>query len=351
MDKSEIDMRNIVERDLGKPHSRTGKYNIYRCPMHRETKGYSFAVYNDHAYCYGKCNKSWDVIAWMQDYHGITYHEVKRALGLDSSGYRRQQPKRRPAPRPAVTRPAVTLDNDQPPNDWQLYADKVIHHAVKNLWSDVGSRARDYLNKQRGLPNGYILSAKLGYIPATTDSDYKYGRVLHDKWLKSDGNPVRVPVGITIPHICDGNIWNIRVRRPVGDPKYMGVPGGKKCLYGYDDIQPGQALMIVEGEFDALTLAHVAPYIMSYVALASASNKYINRRWHSALLQVPRVYVRMDFDAAGVAAVDALQRLMPGRVLPVQVPGGHKDINDFCLADGADAVGEWIDNLLGEKQS
>lgn len=40
--KQNIDCRNLIERDLGKPKYCTHKYSTYKCPPHHEEKGYSF---------------------------------------------------------------------------------------------------------------------------------------------------------------------------------------------------------------------------------------------------------------------------------------------------------------------
>lgn len=40
--KQNIDCRDLIERDLGKPKYCTHKYSTYKCPPHHEEKGYSF---------------------------------------------------------------------------------------------------------------------------------------------------------------------------------------------------------------------------------------------------------------------------------------------------------------------
>ncbi len=43
--KAQIDLRQIVERDLGKPRFRGRDYVAFKCPLHNEHKGYSLVVF------------------------------------------------------------------------------------------------------------------------------------------------------------------------------------------------------------------------------------------------------------------------------------------------------------------
>lgn len=331
--KSTTSCRDAIQRDLGKPVFSAKNYDAYRCPLHNESKGCSFVVYDDHWKCFGKCDTSGDVIKWYELYHDMSFRMACRHL---AAGHlpttTRKPPRPKPPPQPEPDRP--------PPAAWQNYADKLIHQATENLWSHVGVKALNYLIQSRGLGLGTILSARLGYIPAMSKGDFR-SRVIYPDWRKDDGKVVKIPVGITIPSIADGHIWSVKVRRAV-QPKYLNVPGGSKALYGFNNVMNGLPLFIVEGEFDKLVLDHVAPGIVSSVALGSASNHHIDERWWSALTGASQVLVRMDDDRAGKSALSSLQSLMPGRVQAIQVPNQHKDINDFLLADGQSAVLSWI---------
>lgn len=342
--KDMLDCRDVVERDLGAPKHRNGKYNVYRCPLHGETKGYSLAVYPDHWICYGKCNTSADVIGWEMAYHNISFNEACRDLGGVLTNTVIHQ---RPAARP-VTR---TESPSEPPSaEWQNFAHEAVNIAQQHLWSADGSRALAYLKEKRGLIPATIREARLGYIPAVSASDYTYGRVLFPEWKKEDGKPVRLPCGIVIPHFADDALWAIRVRRPPGmeGSKYMGVSGGSKVIYRIDDVLPRCPVVITEGEFDALVLDQAAGYTGSMVqsiALCSASNKHIHSRWLDRLVTAPVILARLDDDAAGTRAAEVLSALS-GRMRSVQVPDPHKDVTDFYLASGVVSVRNWIEELV-----
>ena len=66
--KAQLDLRQTVERDLGKPRFRGRDYAAFKCPLHSEHKGYSLVVYAHHWQCFGKCHAGGDAIAWVQHY-------------------------------------------------------------------------------------------------------------------------------------------------------------------------------------------------------------------------------------------------------------------------------------------
>ena len=78
--KAQIDLRQLVERDLGKPRFRGRDYAAFKCPLHSEHKGYSLVVYAHRWQCFGKCHAGGDAIAWVQHYHQFTFHEACERL-------------------------------------------------------------------------------------------------------------------------------------------------------------------------------------------------------------------------------------------------------------------------------
>ena len=74
--KRNLDCRQLVERDLGQPKSRTRAYSTFKCPFHHERQGYSLVVYADHWHCFGKCGVGGDVIGWLMRYHALTFQEA-----------------------------------------------------------------------------------------------------------------------------------------------------------------------------------------------------------------------------------------------------------------------------------
>lgn len=324
------DCRDLVSHDLGTPKYRSQHYERYRCPFHNEQHGYSLVVYADHWVCFGKCKTSGDAITWMQHYHHMTFAEACDALARGMTWTpQRQQREVKPEPK----REQYPLA--EPPNpEWQAAARSIAERAAKTLFSDRGKRAMRYLTEQRGLKPEIIEQVGLGYVPG----DYW-------EWREIEG--LSVPCGITIPWYAEGSIWGIKVRRAAGEQRYQQVAGGKlrDGLYLVDYIQFQRNALLTEGEFDALITLQEAYDLVSPLSIGSASNAPYNRRWWLKSLSTGRIYIRTDDDEAGVRAAEAIMQVLSG-CRSVQLPK-WKDVNEFYLMEGREALREWIAKLAG----
>ena len=79
------------------------------------------------------------------------------------------------------------------------------------------------------------------------------------------------------------------------------------------------------------------------VAIGSAANKHINRRWFAKFITTPTIFIRMDDDPAGNEAAAQIAQLSEAAER-IHVPQG-KDVNEFYQLAGADAVRAWIESL------
>lgn len=130
--------------------------------------------------------------------------------------------------------------------------------------------------------------------------------------------------------------WNLRLRRPAGEPKYGSPAGSCAALYGRDGLRAAFPAMLLEGEFDALSLAQQAGDLVAAVATGSTSGAR-HPHWQRLLCRCSTVLVAFDSDDAGEqAAAWWLQRLPNARRL---CPEGH-DVNEM-LTDGAN-LREWV---------
>lgn len=354
--KARVDLRDIVRGELGEPANRTGSSLLWKCPFHHE-KTPSFSVTERGFHCFSaKCGAKGDIFTWFERRNGMQKAEIAAFLavrfGIPSNlvgeigGYIRNRTPRRAR---SVTNGGHTdVVNIEPPSaSWQFYAERFVSAAERTLWSPEGERALAYL-RGRGLDNLSIKTARLGYVRAQTQDEYKFGRVFDPEWVH-DGKPVRAHAGITIPHVAQDNLWAVRLRRPPGidGPKYLGTRGGSRALYWIDQFEPGLPVMLFEGEFDALIAWQVfGPGNMVEInpmALASASNHHIPQRFLGPLVAATQVFVRMDRDDSGSAAANALASIPTAQV--IQVPSPHKDLTDFYCAEGADAVRSWAAGL------
>ena len=319
--KQNIDCRDLIEHDLGKPKYRSHKYTTYKCPLHNEEKGYSFIVYEDHWICFGKCSHGGDAISWMMEYHNLSFQEACERL---SSGDlpKLQQPTHK-------SKNTIPVLSEPPDAGWRTRAEEIVKQGESNLWGEEGKRALHYLKHERGLTEKTILDAKLGYTPG----DYR-------EWKTIEG--LTVPCGITIPWYAEELLWGIKVRRATGQQRYQQVSGGniKGCLYLADTIKPGMPLMITEGEFDVLIVRQVAKDLISATSIGSAANKRINPKWFPKLISAPSILLRMDEDGAGQGAVEQISNLSQA-VTCIKVPQG-KDLNEYYHIVGRTRMLLWL---------
>lgn len=352
--KAAIDCRVLVREDGARYASKSARYEMYKCPIHHESKGASLAVWADGWKCFGACNRGGSVIDWMEAFHGLTPAQAAQTLVLryNLPGYLigDYQGMQRPPVAPRVKVYREPEPYQPPPVEWQLQARELLELAQENLWSGHGARALDYL-LGRGLNREIIRRAGLGYIPAMNPEDYVYGHVFKEDW-KVDGKTVRVHCGIYIPHELGGNLWALRVRRLPGieGAKYMGIRGGGRALYWADNIVPGDVLIVTEGEIDCLSIDQAAFDLVSVVALASASNHELPPNFLSYLALAPRVLLRMDADGAGEKAAQALMSKAPN-ISRIAVPDGYKDVNELLQQSGPLGVRRWVEGLLTPERS
>lgn len=279
---------------------------------------------------------------------GVDYLMIKR-------GYTKQQAlaevgwKPRDGSEPKFIIPKSVLAGEvhpthaAPSGQWQTTAKYFVEYSKSALWSEKGQAALDYL-RSRGLKDETIKMAQLGYNPAEmVRPAAKWGR---------EGKIV-LKQGIVIPWFIGDDLWRITIRdEKAVDPKdrYKQVAGGSNGLYlgyllGYD-----RPVIIVEGEFDALSIAQEAGHDVSVVATGSTGGSH-TARWITALACKDLVLVAFDAEERGDQAskwwLDRLEnahRLRPW----------WKDANQM-LQDGVDLLNDWIlpsldriaDELLG----
>lgn len=318
--KEQHDLRTIVEHDLGQPPIRSGRASLYKCPFHKERKGYSLAVWSDGYRCFGACDTSGDLFDWLMNYRRVSFTEALEQIGTIH-------------PNQLTRKKVHSLPHGEPPSsEWQHNAREVVEIAEETLWSSDGEPALNYLF-DRGLTSAVIRGAQLGYIPG----DYRGWRELYG---------LKVPCGITIPWFAADALWAVKVRRATGFPKYVQIAGGSSHgLYGADYLPYHQTALFCEGEFDVLIARQEVGKWVCPVSLGSASNR-LPARWYAELSACRSILVAYDNDDAGEKGTEHLLRISP-RFRELKLPFG-KDISDFYL-NGGD-VYEWISHDL-QKQN
>lgn len=313
--KQSIDCQQLIARDLGEG-KRSGQWMMYRCPFHADDKP-SMGATSTSWYCFG-CNAGGDAIAWMQQYHKMSFAEALKALG--------GEPDKRPVralPR-YISAPAAP-----PPLNWQADAWHIIERAQDELWSESGAQAREYLERRGFAPKTLDLW-QIGYVPGA-----------FDEWVR--WHNLSVPCGILIPWVTGGQVWALKVRRSHGDPKYLMVKGSNTSgvYLGATILSASRKpLVLIEGEFNALSVWQAANKWVSVISPGSASG-IIDYRWWGHLATLPEILLVADKDQAG----DKMREkygLFAHRMRAVTIPEPHKDANDLLIADGNEGIVKWL---------
>lgn len=281
-------------------------------------------------YACNQCEHKGNAVDYLMERRGLSKYEALRAVGW--------KPQEMGGPQGMM--PAFALDErpqwDEPPERWQEAATDFFHRCQDILWSDAGRAALDYL-RERGLSENMMKYAMLGYHP---QEEYGAAHV----W----GRPKAVKLwqGIVIPWLYQGRVWRLSIRDERvtdGNGRYRQVSGGSNGLYLADSLGLKRpAVVVTEGEFDALSVAQVCGKRVAVVATGTTQGGH-TPRWLSLLERQPRVLIAFDGEEKGdVAARWWLTRLGNAqRLRPL-----WKDANQM-LQDGVD-LATWIEE--GSKQ-
>jgi len=251
-------------------------------------------------WCRG-CEKGGDAIQFVIEFDGLTYKQACDKLGLEA-----KDPKTRPssylrapklAPAPPAAQPAssatAAIPGDQPAQwlakaaDFSTWcAQKLKESAVQTKWHetrgiDLATARRFGLGFNKGERNGKDI-----FRPRTS-------------WgLADNGKKLWLPVGLVIPlRDTAGAVTRLRIRRMEGDPRYYVVPGSAMdCLTV--DCAGARAIVVVESELDAITIACQAPGLCGVVALGNNSRKP-DPVTMAHLAAAAVILVALDVDAGG----------------------------------------------------
>lgn len=247
---------------------------------------------------------------------------------------------------PAVPKPAsVSLPKilSSPYERWSLRAEQFISWAEANLAGEIGSGAREYLDKERGLSPETQLAFRLGYNPTNLyDNPTRWGLVGRKIWL---------PRGIAIPGFSQEQPWYVKIRRPLpGDAlgkyigawrkrdslpevKFGGPRGGRSTLFRLELLDHLPVLILAEGEFDVMLLWEYCPDFCDAGTLGGAGVKF-DALDLALLTRYLAVLVVHDDDQAGEQGRRYISKLQSriGRIISVPPPA--HDLTDFWKSGG-----------------
>jgi len=220
-----------------------------------------------------------------------------------------------------VAPPLPELAEDREPSAaWRAAGLRFFEEAETVLWSAEGERARAYL-RGRGLNDETLRVWRVGFQPQEGRRDPA------ERWgfpaRTASGQPawVRIPRGIVLPWLLDGQLWQLKIRTNREQPKYLAISGGHPCLFGADTLVAGEPAILAEGEFDTLLLWQEVGDLVGVATLGSC-NRSLSAKALRYLLGCPRLLVAYDVDAEGEKGAKRLGQLSP-RMHRIRPPVGR----------------------------
>jgi DNA primase len=283
------------------------------------------------------CRDRWsDAIDYVRWRSGCSFVDACRELGVDLVSRDTRLPAIRTAgsataaPNDSIRSISPTLAEDaaEPAAVWRERGERVVGQAEADLWSDAGAGARRWLN-ERGLTDDTIRRWRLGYQARDSYQEPAAWGLIGK--LPMTAKRVWLPHGIVIPWYLDGALWQIKVRRPSGEPRYVAVRGGHPVLYGAGTLAGHDLVALPEGELDAILLEQECGDLVGVATLGGAS-KRLDARAADYLLGARVIFTLHDADAAGDRGAEQFRDLT-SRAHRLRVPVG-KDIGDFVKAGG-----------------
>lgn len=137
-----------------------------------------------------------------------------------------------------------------------------------------------------------------------------------------------------------GDLVGLKYRRcaPDAQPRYLSEPGSLNEGFWLKGEDP-QRLLIVEGEIDALTAA-LAGFKGSI--LATQTNRLAESQLN-AVKSFKDIFLTPDNDLGGTELQNSIERLLgPFKVTLVKLPDLFKDLNEFWIRAGSEAVKDWL---------
>jgi DNA primase len=362
--KAAHDIVDVIGKRLTLQRSGTNFKAV--CPFHGEKSPSFFVSPVLQRYrCFG-CQKSGDVLTFLQEFDGMTFHEALKQLadeaGITLSDYRE-------SPEDKLRgRVMEVLD----------LAARYYHYLLTD--HAVGEPARVYL-KERGVNHDSIRLFQIGFAPEGWDNLIKY---LHGKKKYSmeeieaaglivkggrRGHYDRFRGRVTFPLTNHrGQVVGMSgrvLKAEAKEAKYINTPETlvyhkAELLFGlshlYQEIRKAESVIVVEGELDVISSAqaHVNNIVaIKGSALTAAHVKLLERT-------VSKVLLALDSDEAGIKATKRAIEVAADSTLELRVVElvGGKDPDELArhqpgewrrMVEGAVSVFDFLIHAAAKK--
>lgn len=324
IDQSHINIVQLIEQTV--KLKRQGHEHYGPCPECGGTDRL-FVIEKTGRWACRQCNIKGDAVNWVMRRDRVSFVEACATLGislqaLPHASRTPRQPlvrKNQPADSTTLSKQRESAALDDP--EWRKAATRFAIGA--NEWLFLHAPEKLAYLKARGFTEQTLINAWIGYNPASRKQMWGDTEV----WL---------PQGIVIPWWFGGSAdgimrVNIRQDNPGEGPKYIQAKGGANWLYNGNALNADSTAILLEGEFDALTIRQALPQ-PQYVGVATGSASGARLiKWIARLAQCRRVLIPADNDRAGNEAAAKWRMLLPENSRIIAVPQG-KDVNEFYQA-------------------
>lgn len=236
------------------------------------------------------CDKGGDLVEFYRWRDGLSYRDACARAGVDARTY---TPMSAPSIRRSQSTPGFVPAVPAPPDlTWATHAAKFCEWCHVQL---LGNDQQLAWLADRGIDGGMVAKYGLGWNPADA---YRP----RQSWglpvlLREDGRPRKLwlPMGLVIPVYRSGQVVDLRIRQPVGEPRYYVVPGSARPPVPLCSRPSASAYVVVESALDAILLDGLAGDLVGVVAMGNASIKP-NSVTDSLLRKAIHISISLDSD-------------------------------------------------------
>ncbi len=209
-----------------------------------------------------------------------------------------------------------------------------IDYTATNVYVELSNYTKPNVNQQE-LQTEAIELFKKRKINLNTLQKFDIGQVNYYNAGKT------IP-SIYFPYYDENSEQVFGKYRPIhyekGDKKSWRVSGAKPILFGMNNINKNDTLVICEGEIDALSI-----YESGYTNVVSIPSGTSDLSWiencFDWLEEIPLIILVADNDDAGRKFIEnTIIRYGSDKIAVSTVPSKYNDINDLLLAEDKDAV-------------
>lgn len=316
--KAGVDLLAFAQRFTElRPVSQAGEY-AGPCP--RCGGEDRFHIKHDRFYCRQCYPRGGDVIDLAQLVYEADFREACRLLADDPAFF-----SERPlsAPVAAQSTPAEPEPADLD-TAFQLSAERTVAATAQRLRSAAGSPGRTYL-RQRGLSEPTWGAFRLGYGQTLHPTRQRQEPAIFIPWIGGDGSLHALRHRFLDATLSKGERYTLK-------------PGSRPQIFGLHLFKPAGQVVIVEGEFNCLSLHQAGVAALSLGSETGALSPAVLVPLQAALHGVDRIFLWFDAPRTGEQLRARLAEAGPFRKKTIALVVSPQDANELLVAGRLAAV-------------